>query len=129
MIKKENKNMVRKNRHNRMRYTIKGNAERPRLNVYRSLNNIYAQIIDDTANNGSGNTLVSASSTEKAIMAQTADMKDGSGKVVGKIIGESPTKGIKKVVSTEADTFTQARSRGCRGRERPDWNLGGGHGI
>ncbi|HHT83942.1 MAG: 50S ribosomal protein L18 [Christensenellales bacterium] len=100
MIKKENKNMVRKNRHNRMRYTIKGNAERPRLNVYRSLNNIYAQIIDDTANNGSGNTLVSASSTEKAIMAQTADMKKTeAAKVVGKIIGErAQQKGIKKVV-------------------------------
>ena len=92
--------MVRKNRHNRMRYTIKGNAERPRLNVYRSLNNIYAQIIDDTANNGSGNTLVSASSTEKAIMAQTADMKKTeAAKVVGKIIGErAQQKGIKKVV-------------------------------
>ena len=58
MIKKINSNVSRLKRHKRVRKNISGTAERPRLNVYRSLNHIYAQIIDDTK----GVTLVSASS-------------------------------------------------------------------
>lgn len=100
MINKEDKNVIRKNRHNRMRFTLTGNAEKPRLNVYRSLNHVYAQIIDDTANEGSGNTLISASSLEKAVAAQVADMKKtDAAKVVGKVIAErAKEKGIKVVV-------------------------------
>ena len=48
MIKKQSSNVSRLRRHKRVRKTISGTAERPRLNVYRSLKNIYAQIIDDT---------------------------------------------------------------------------------
>lgn len=61
MVNKPDKNMARQKRHKRVRGKISGTAECPRLNVFRSLNHIYAQIIDDVT----GKTLVSASSTEK----------------------------------------------------------------
>ena len=65
MIKKENKNANRVIRHIRVRKHLAGTAERPRLNVYRSLNEIYAQVIDDTK----GTTIASASTREKALAA------------------------------------------------------------
>lgn len=100
MIIKKDKNVIRKTRHNRMRFTLKGNAEKPRLNVYRSLNHVYAQIIDDTANDGNGNTLVSASSIEKAVASQIGEMKKAdAAKVVGKVLAErAKEKGISNVV-------------------------------
>lgn len=61
MITKQDKNQVRKKRHARVRSKISGTAQRPRLNVFRSNKNIYAQLIDDVA----GVTLVSASTQEK----------------------------------------------------------------
>ena len=60
MITKQDKNQVRKKRHARVRSKISGTAQRPRLNVFRSNKNIYAQLIDDVA----GVTIVSASSQE-----------------------------------------------------------------
>ncbi len=63
MITKINKNQDRQKRHKRVRNKIKGTAEMPRLSVYRSLNHIYAQIIDDVK----GNTLVTASTLDKEI--------------------------------------------------------------
>lgn len=60
MIKKESRNSMRIKRHNRIRKNLSGTKELPRLNVYRSNTNIYAQIIDDEA----GKTLVSTSSLE-----------------------------------------------------------------
>lgn len=100
MIIKKDKNKVRKNRHNRMRYKFVGTAAKPRLNVFRSLSHIYAQIIDDTANNGNGQTLVSASSLEKSILAQSADKKKTDiAKLVGKAVAEkAKEKNIKTVV-------------------------------
>ena len=100
MISKINKNEVRKARHDRMRFKINGTAEQPRLNVYRSLNHIYAQIIDDSALNGNGTTLVSASTVEKEIAAKVAKMtKTDAAKEVGKIIAErAKAKGISAVV-------------------------------
>ena len=100
MISKIDKNEIRKARHERMRYYIAGTAEKPRLNVYRSLNNIYAQVIDDTANNGNGNTLVSASTLDKEIAAQIGEMsKTEASKLVGKVLAERALeKGIKQVV-------------------------------
>ncbi|MFJ7953236.1 50S ribosomal protein L18 [Lysinibacillus sp. NPDC096418] len=62
MITKQDKNQVRKKRHARVRSKITGTAELPRLNVFRSNKNIYAQLIDDVA----GVTLVSASSQDKS---------------------------------------------------------------
>ncbi len=66
MITKINKNKDRLKRHKRVRGKIKGTPEAPRLSVYRSLDNIYAQIIDDVV----GNTLVTASTLDKEIKAQ-----------------------------------------------------------
>ena len=63
MITKLNKNQERLKRHKRVRAKVKGTAETPRLSVYRSLNHIYAQIIDDVK----GVTLVTASTLDKAI--------------------------------------------------------------
>ena len=96
MISKIDKNAVRKARHNRTRRHIVGTGERPRLNVYRSLNNIYAQVIDDTK----GVTLVACSTQEKDVMAQIKDTdKKGAAKIVGKLIAERASEaGIKQVV-------------------------------
>ncbi len=63
MIKQINKNQDRLKRHKRVRLKVKGTAETPRLSVYRTLDNIYAQIIDDVK----GHTLVTASTLDKEI--------------------------------------------------------------
>lgn len=85
MIKKIDKNNVRVNRHKKIRLNLSGTSERPRLCVYRSTSNIYAQIIDDTK----GTTLVSASSLEKAL----ADSLKGKTKSeVATLIGETIAK-------------------------------------
>ena len=66
MISKINKNAIRVKRHYRMRKNIVGTPERPRLNVYRSTANIYAQVIDDSI----GSTLASASTLDAEIKSQ-----------------------------------------------------------
>ena len=100
MVGKNDKNKVRKARHDRIRFYIKGTAEKPRLNVYRSLNHIYAQVIDDTANNGEGATIAAASTVEKEIAAKIAEMtKTDAAKEVGKIVAaRALEKGVKAVV-------------------------------
>lgn len=65
MITKEDRNISRQRRHKRVRARISGTAERPRLNVFRSNKNIYAQVIDDV----SGRTLASASTLDKDFLA------------------------------------------------------------
>ncbi len=76
---------ARKRRQKRMRMKLSGTPERPRLNVYRSLNHIYAQVIDDMA----GQTLVSASTVDKELAAQMAGKtKKEQAKLVGKTVGE-----------------------------------------
>ena len=98
MITKQNKNAVRKKRHDRMRNELSGTSSRPRLNVYRSLNNIYAQIIDDTT--ATGVTLVSASTLEAEIKSQIADKnKKEAAYIIGKTLGErAKAKGITSIV-------------------------------
>lgn len=92
MISKPDKNKVRQKRHGRVRLKISGTAECPRLNVFRSNKNIYAQIIDDVA----GVTLVSASTLDKEVSGET---KTDAATAVGALIGKRATeKGIKKVV-------------------------------
>ena len=66
MVSKQSKSELRVKKHERLRNRLSGTAERPRLAVFRSNNHMYAQIIDDTV----GNTLVSASTTEKALNAE-----------------------------------------------------------
>lgn len=63
MVSKINKNKIRKKRHLALRNKISGTPERPRLNVYRSTNHIYVQVIDDTK----GHTIASCSSIDKLI--------------------------------------------------------------
>ena len=96
MFKKVNKNEVRKAKHTRIRYTLSGTAEMPRLNVYRSINEISAQIINDKE----GRTLCSASSQEKALKeALAGKTKVEKALEVGKLLGERAKKvGVKKVV-------------------------------
>ena len=96
MISMINKNAVRKARHNRTRRHIVGTGERPRLNVYRSLNNIYAQVIDDATSN----TLVSASTLDAEIKAQlSGKKKKEAAKLVGELVGKrAKDKGIEEVV-------------------------------
>ena len=96
MIKMIDKNAERQRRHMRVRKKISGTAQTPRLNVYRSLNHIYVQLIDDTK----GVTLCSASTMEKDVKAEIKDMtKTDAAKVVGKKAAEKALKqGIKEVV-------------------------------
>jgi large subunit ribosomal protein L18 len=96
MYRKTDKNLERQKRHQRVRNKIAGTPERPRLNVYRSLNHIYAQIIDDVA----GNTLAAASTAEKDVQAQTAEMtKKDAAKFIGKLVAQrAMEKGVKSVV-------------------------------
>ena len=96
MISKIDKNAVRKARHNRTRRHIVGTGERPRLNVYRSLNNIYAQVIDDTTSQ----TLASASTLDAEIKGQMAEKtKKEAAKLVGELVGKRALeKGVQEVV-------------------------------
>ena len=101
MISKIDKNTVRQRRHARVRKTVAGTASVPRLNVYRSLNHIYAQIIDDrTGNEKGGVTLVAASTMDKDVKAQLDGLsKTDAAKVVGKVIAERALqKGVQTVV-------------------------------
>src|SRR4051794_5203283 len=84
----------REKRHRRVRATVIGTPERPRLNVYRSLNHIYAQVIDDSK----GHTLAAASTNESEMRSQEATKVDQA-KAVGKLVAQRATEaGIKSVV-------------------------------
>lgn len=95
MLKKASKNSLRKKRHLRLRNKVKGTAERPRLNVYRSLSHIYAQVIDDLT----GKTLVAASTIDQEVK----DQVDSTGnreaaQLVGKLVADrAKEKGIETV--------------------------------
>jgi len=88
--------IARKRRHDRVRKKVSGTAERPRLNVYRSLDNIYAQVIDDST----GNTIVSASTVDKDLRGQLESLKKAEqAEAVGKAVAERAlAKGVKEVV-------------------------------
>ena len=96
MIKKYDKNEIRKGRHQRIRNKISGTAERPRLCVFRSLNHIYAQVIDDVK----GVTIASASTVEKEVASQVAEMKKiEAAKFIGDLLAKrAMDKDIKEVV-------------------------------
>jgi large subunit ribosomal protein L18 len=94
LLKKVNRNKSRKNRHERVRQKVYGTPERPRLNVYRSGNHIYAQIIDDVA----GHTLASASTLDKSLNLTSTQNKEAA-KVIGELIAKRALeKGIQEVV-------------------------------
>jgi len=93
MVSKVNKNAMRLKRHIRVRGKVSGTSERPRLNVFRSNANIYAQIIDDV----NGVTLVSANTLEKEFEGATGNIE--AAKKVGLVLAErAKAKGIDQVV-------------------------------
>lgn len=94
MLNKIDKNAKRQKRHIRSRRYINGTAEKPRLNVYRSLSNIYAQVIDDVAG-----VTIAAASTVEASMKENYGGNIEAAKAVGKAIAEKAmAKGVKEVV-------------------------------
>lgn len=90
------KELARHRRHKRIRKKVYGTAERPRLSVFRSLNHIYAQLIDDTK----GHTLVSASTLDKEFKSEKGHKGNVlMAKKVGRLVAEKAVAaGIKKVV-------------------------------
>ncbi len=96
MIKKPSRNEMRKRRHRRVRKKVHGTPERPRLNVFRSLNHIYAQIIDDEA----GVTLVAASTIDRELRPKMKGLtKTEQARLVGLTVAQRAlAKGITKVV-------------------------------
>jgi large subunit ribosomal protein L18 len=96
MAKKKTRSVARVRRHRRIRKHIAGTPEKPRLNVFRSLTDIYAQVIDDEA----GNTLVSASTIDNELRSKMKGLnKTEQAKLVGKAVSErAKEKGIETVV-------------------------------
>jgi large subunit ribosomal protein L18 len=95
MIPEISKDKVRRRIHQRMRQRMSGSSDRPRLNVYRSLNHIYAQLIDDST----GKTLASASTVQGKKGSRKTGGNVASAKEIGKTIAlRAQEKGIKKVV-------------------------------
>jgi large subunit ribosomal protein L18 len=99
-IKGKDKNEHRKRRQRRVRAKVYGTAARPRLNVFRSLGNIFVQVIDDDK----GHTLVSASTIDTEIAPQIeGKSKTDAARFVGKVLGErAKNAGISKVVFDRA---------------------------
>jgi large subunit ribosomal protein L18 len=90
---RESRNDIRTRIHSRIRSRVSGSGERPRLAVFRSLNHIYAQVIDDQR----GHTLVAAASTEKDLRGKGGNIEGA--KLIGKAVAErAKEKGITKVV-------------------------------
>ncbi len=93
MIKRIDSNKQRIKRHRRVRFKVSGTPERPRLSVFRSLSNIYAQVIDDT----NGVTIAAASSVEKDFGIYGGNKE--AAKKVGKLVAErAAAKGVSNVV-------------------------------
>ena len=113
MIKRPNTNAQRQKRHKRVRAKVFGTTQRPRLNVFRSEKNIYAQIIDDVA----GNTLVSASSLDKEIEGNGGNKT--AARAVGKLVAErAKAKGIDTVVFDRGGYLYQPCIQDGQGRPR-----------
>lgn len=92
----EKKRLARLRRHRRVRKKISGTADRPRLNVYRSLTHIYGQMVDDTA----GHTLASASTVDREVRSAVKGLgKTEQARVVGQVLARRALeKGIKLVI-------------------------------
>jgi large subunit ribosomal protein L18 len=94
-------------RHDRIRLTLEGSTERPRLAIFRSLNQIYAQVIDDSA----GRTLASASSLESGVRG-TKGSKSDRAKMVGRLLAErARAAGVERVVFDRAGFRYHGRVR------------------
>lgn len=104
MVKKINRKATRAKRQTRVRSKVKGTADRPRLNVFRSANHIYAQLIDDTA----GVTLAAASSMDKGFDGYGGN-KEGAARVGKAIADAAKAKGIEEVVFDRAGYLYHGR--------------------
>lgn len=106
MLQKVNRKELRQRRRLRVRKKVYGTAERPRLNVFRSLNHIYAQIIDDDR----GITLVAASSLSPELRGKVTGGNVSGAAAVGKLVAEkAKAKGITKVVFDRAGYLYHGR--------------------
>lgn len=95
MIKKTSRNVLRQGKHGRVRRKIAGTTETPRLCIYKSLNHIYAQLIDDEQ----GRTLVTASTLDKDLQGLASKTNIEAAKAVGSSIAvRAKEKGISRVV-------------------------------
>jgi large subunit ribosomal protein L18 len=96
MSQENSREKSRERRHRRVRAGVHGTPERPRLNVFRSLRHIYAQVVDDSV----GKTLVAVSTLDPEVRAQLEGLhKTDQAKLVGKMLAERAKKvGIKAVV-------------------------------
>jgi large subunit ribosomal protein L18 len=98
---------MRQKRHERIRLTLSGSTERPRLAIFRSLNQIYAQVIDDS----SGRTLAAASSLESGVRSSKST-KSEQAKVVGRLLAErARAAGVEHVVFDRAGFRYHGRVR------------------
>ena len=122
MISKLDKNADRLQRHARVRKKVFGTSERPRFNVYRSLNHIYVQVIDDVK----GVTLISASTMEKAVKEQIKDMnKTDAAKVVGMTAAKKALEaGVSEVVFDRGGYIYTGRVKSVADGAREAGHLG-----
>lgn len=98
---------IRRAVHKRIRNKVAGTSERPRLAIFRSVNHIYAQVIDDTK----GQTIVSASSTEPDLRGKSGGNVEGA-KTIGKLIAErAKEKGVNRVVFDRGGYIYHGRVR------------------
>jgi large subunit ribosomal protein L18 len=98
MTKVVNRGTARQKRHDSIRLTLAGTGDRPRLAVFRSINHIYAQVIDDA----SGRTLAAASTVEKELRG-SKQTKTEEAKVVGRLVAErAKSAGVERVVFDRA---------------------------
>jgi large subunit ribosomal protein L18 len=98
MTQLANRGAARRKRHDRIRLSLAGTEARPRLAVFRSLNHIYAQVIDDA----SGRTLAAASTTEKELTGSQST-KSEEAAVIGRLVAErAKSAGVERVVFDRA---------------------------
>jgi large subunit ribosomal protein L18 len=109
MIKRKDRNLSRRRRHLRIRQTVRGDAARPRLSVFRSLAHTYAQVIDDTRQR----TLAAASSLDPEIREEAAKAKKAeASKLVGRLIAKrAQAQGVKRVVFDRGGYLYHGRVR------------------
>ncbi len=107
MIKKDDRDKIRRKKHKRMRNHLSGTAERPRLTVFRSNKHMYAQIIDDSV----GHTLVSASTLQKEVRAELEKTNNvDAAAYLGKVIAQRALdKGIREVVFDRSGYIYQGK--------------------
>jgi large subunit ribosomal protein L18 len=99
---------ARQRRHRRIRVNVSGTPERPRLNVFRSLQHIYAQVIDDTT----GTTIVAASTNEPSVRSDPSGTKTERARAIGRTLAErAQAKGVRAVVFDRGGYLYHGRVR------------------